>query len=628
MKKIITLFLVLFISSIYTVSSLKTFEIDETEKLSLGLKADDPDADVLTYTFTSPLDENGEWQTTYGDAGQYKSVITVSDGENEVSEDVLIIVKRKEAKPVIDSFSPEEESVNINEAEDIEFRVDVSDLNNDELSYRWMVNGKEVSGKNEMLFETDYNDAGKYVVKVIISDNVFNIDKRWDVNVNDVDVKGLLGQIEDVVIFETETASIKLPDFKKYGLSYEITEPFGDNKWMPNYEQAGEYTVKVKVEGKGFKGEKEVKVTVKNKDRAPEFIGLNNLQVNEGEKAVIVLEASDPDGDDIVFSARGVPENAELDRDVFTFAPGYDFVQKTSAFDYVLDRFRILSKSVNVVFVAESNELSSEKEVWIKVKDVNRPFVLESIEDVEVNEGEEIVIEPKYNDPDNDYVSFSYSGFMSGNRKKTGFDDAGSYIVKVDATDGYFTETTFFNVLVNNVNRKPVLNIADNFEVKEGDELRIELDASDPDNDAVSFFAGNLPEGAELNGNIFVWEPGYVVFNRTSEEFSVDFIVSDGVDEDVQKVNVTVLDVNQAPEIIDYSDNLIALKNEPVLFEVNAVDEDGDELSYEWSFGLFDKYENGSQHQRIFATTGSKKVEVTVSDGMETVSKVWDVEVV
>ena len=41
-------------------------EIDETEKLSLGLKTDDPDADVLIYTFTEPLDENGEWQTTYG----------------------------------------------------------------------------------------------------------------------------------------------------------------------------------------------------------------------------------------------------------------------------------------------------------------------------------------------------------------------------------------------------------------------------------------------------------------------------------------------------------------------------------------------------------------------------------
>ena len=55
---------------------------------------------------------------------------------------------------------------------------------------------------------------------------------------------------------------------------------------------------------------------------------------------------------------------------------------------------------------------------------------------------------------------------------------------------------------------------------------------------------------------------------------------------------------------------------------------DGDELSYEWNFGFFSKFEGENQHQRIFTTIGSKKVQVTVSDGLETVSKVWNVEVV
>ena len=139
------LFLILFVSFIYSASSLKTFEISETEKISLGLEAEDPDADVLTYTFTSPLNDNGEWQTTYGDAGEYTATITVSDGENQVSEEVLIIVNRKEAEPVIDEFFPKEYSVNINEADNIKFKVDASDLNNDELSYIGMVNDEVVS---------------------------------------------------------------------------------------------------------------------------------------------------------------------------------------------------------------------------------------------------------------------------------------------------------------------------------------------------------------------------------------------------------------------------------------------------------------------------------------------------
>lgn len=628
MKRIILLFLILFASSVYAVSSLKTFEINETEKLSLGLETEDPDADELIYTFTSPLNDNGEWQTTYGDAGEYNAVITVSDGENEVSEEVLIIVNRKEAEPTIDSFAPKEEIVVIDEGNNLEFKVDASDLNGDELSYKWFIDDEFVSGTNEMLFETGYQDSGEYFVKVVLSDGIFNVSKEWTVNVDDVGVASILEQIKDIEIFETETAKLKLPDFKKYGLSYEISEPLGnDNKWETGYDDAGKYTVIINAEGKGFEGEKEVKVTVKNNDRAPELVGLSNLGINEGEKIVIVLKAVDPDKDDITFSAKNIPENGKLDMDVFTFSPGYDFVQKNNVLDYILDKFRLFSRSISIVFIAQSNELSDEKIINIMVKDVNRPFVLENIGDIEINENEEIVIEPRYNDLDNDRVSFSYSGFMNRNKKKLGFDDAGEYLVKIIATDGYFTETRFINVKVNDVNRKPVFNIIDNFEVKEGNELRIELSASDPDNDAVSFSASGLPEGAELKDNLFVWKPGYVV-NGTKKEFSVDFAVSDGIDTDSQKVKITVLNVNQAPKIVSYSDNLIVFKGEPTLFEIEVVDGDGDELTYSWSFGFFSKYEGENQHQRIFTTAGSKKVEVIVSDGLETVSKVWNVEVV
>ncbi|MFH0868147.1 MAG: hypothetical protein V1831_02450 [Candidatus Woesearchaeota archaeon] len=628
MKKIIMLLLVLFITIIYSVNSLKIFEIEETEKLSLGLQAEDPDADKLAYTFTSPLDANGEWQTNYGDAGEYKSIISVSDGTSEVSEEVLIIVSRKEAKPVIDSSLPEEEFIAIDEGKTIKFKVEVSDLNTDKLSYEWLVNDEFVSDMDEMSFDTDYNDAGDYVVRFVVSDGVFDVSREWKVKVSNVDVEGLLQGIEDVIVFETETASIKLPDFGKYGLTYEIQEPFGDNKWVTGYDHAGEYTVKINVEGGGFKGEKDVNIIVKNKDRAPEFIGLKDVTVNENENVRIDLKAVDPDDNAIILSVEDIPEDAELDGNVFTWKPGYDFVQKNNAFDYVLDKFMMLRKSVNVIFVAQSNELSNRKNVKITVKDVNRPFILDDIEGIEVDEGNKIIIDPKYNDPDNDKVSFAYSGFMTSARKKTTYDDAGEYVVKIIATDGYHTETRFIDVKVNDINRKPMFDKIENVEVNEGDEVKIELSASDPDNDAIIFFADDLPEGAVLKDNLFVWTPGFDVVNGTKKEFSVDFFASDGTDEDTQKVKIIVLNVNQAPEIISYSDNLIALKDKPVLFEVNADDIDGDELTYKWKFGFFDEYEDGNEHQRIFSTAGSKKVEVIISDGIESVSKVWNVEVV
>src|SRR3989338_10640941 len=98
MKKL-AIFLTLFFVLAYSAYSLKTFEINEKDRISLAPKADDPDADKLVYTYTGPLDDKGEWQTAYGDAGNYKAIITVSDGVNEVSEDIIITVDKKEEKP-------------------------------------------------------------------------------------------------------------------------------------------------------------------------------------------------------------------------------------------------------------------------------------------------------------------------------------------------------------------------------------------------------------------------------------------------------------------------------------------------------------------------------------------------
>jgi hypothetical protein len=628
MKRIIILSLILFISFVYSASSLKTFDIEETEKLSLGLETEDADVDALTYTFTEPLDENGEWQTTYGDAGEYESIITVSDGVNEASEEILITVNRKEAEPVIDNFLPKEDFLTIDEGSSIKFKVEASDLNDDVLKYEWKVNDEVVSENEEFVFETSYQDAGEYKINIVINDGVSDVSREWNVNVGDINFNDILEQINDITILETEKASLEIPDFGRYGLSYSISDPIGnDNVWETGYDDAGNYIVMVLVEGKGFEGEKEVNVMVKNKDRAPKMVGLNNAKMKENEQFSIAIEVVDPDNDNIIFSVENIPQNAKLEENIFTFTPGYDFVQKNNIFDYVLDKFKILSRSVNVGFVAQSNELIDKKNIKITVKDANRPFVLEGIDDMEINEGEQIVIDPRYNDPDNDRVSFSYSGFMNRNKKKLDFDDAGEYVVKVVATDGYFTQTKLITVKVNDVNRKLSFNKIENLEVSEDDEVRIELSASDSDNDAVGFSAENLPNGAKLKGNFFVWKPGLIV-NGTKKEFSVDFTASDGTDEVKQKVKITVLNVNQAPKIIDYSGNLIVLKDEPVLFEINAVDADGDKLSYSWNFGFFSKFEGENKHQRIFTTTGSKEVEVVVSDELESVSKVWNVEVV
>ena len=111
----------------------------------------------------------------------------------------------------------------------------------------------------------------------------------------------------------------------------------------------------------------------------------------------------------------------------------------------------------------------------------------------------------------------------------------------------------------------------------------------------------------------------------------LEFSSSDGEAETIHPVKVTLKNVNQAPQLLDYipATEIITVKtNEPVLFHVAVKDVDGDTLHHEWDFGFGQEEVAGtSTIRRTFLTPGTKMVEVSVSDGVEEIEKVWVVNV-
>lgn len=65
----------------------------EEDFINIVPDANDPDKDELTYTFSEPLNAEGQWQTEVGDAGIYPVSVTVSDGETETIMEFTIFVK-------------------------------------------------------------------------------------------------------------------------------------------------------------------------------------------------------------------------------------------------------------------------------------------------------------------------------------------------------------------------------------------------------------------------------------------------------------------------------------------------------------------------------------------------------
>lgn len=255
--------------------------VEETELVSLAPKAEDPDADVLTFTFTSPLDEKGEWQTNYGDAGEYTVTVTASDGSLTASKEVLIIVNRKEEAPTLDSFTPEDTAITIDETDSIDFSVKASDLNNDVLRYSWKLDGVSIGNEDSAEYKTTYEDSGSHTVKVSVSDGLFDTEKIWSVTVNNLNRKPRLSEIEDIQAKETDTVVIDVEALDEDGdeLSYSIDdERFVQDgstfTWETTYDDEGVHLVTVSVSDGVDTAMQEVTVTVKNVNRPPVILDI------------------------------------------------------------------------------------------------------------------------------------------------------------------------------------------------------------------------------------------------------------------------------------------------------------------------------------------------------------------
>ena len=636
MKSIFFL-LVLIILIIPVVSPITEITADETDLVALKPQAEDPDADNLIYTFSEPLDSEGMWQTTYGDAGEYNITITVSDGELTDSKDVLLIVNKKEEAPVINGFSPADSNPAVDEGSKLNFRVNASDLNNDKLAYLWKLDDNAVSTADSYIYNPDYESAGTHTIEVIVTDDKAEIAQEWAVTVNKVDRSLLLDKIEGITVNEGEAVSLNLPDFKSYSLDYTISEPLGDdNLWQTDYNSSGEYdeksySVKVTITDGSFNAFREIQITVKNVDRAAVFAPIGDITMKENQKLTIKLEAADPDGDEVAFSADNMPEGALLDGNAFSYYPGYDVVKKGSLLSRVMDKYHLLSKSFPVTFTAYSRNAKVEQKANIKVMHTNRPFEMGNIDDITVDEGDTITISLRIYDPDNDTLTYQFSGFVDKAVYQTEHDDAGSYIVRVTASDGEFTESRDVKITVNNVNQAPVFRAIEYNQIDEGQELPIKLSASDADGDEVKLSVANPPVNSTLENNIFRWKPELDAVKEDTD-FIIAFTASDGSAETRQDANITLRNVNRLPEIINASlyKSFKVGRNKPVVFSVGAEDLDGDELQYKWVFSFLESYDTNTTNaiQRTFTQPGDKKIKVIVSDGKDSASYVWKAKVI
>ncbi|MEZ4731073.1 MAG: putative Ig domain-containing protein [Caldilineaceae bacterium] len=168
------------------------------------------------------------------------------------------------------------------------------------------------------------------------------------------------------------------------------------------------------------------------------------------------------------------------------------------------------------VTATDSNNLSDVQTFTITVAaaNTNLPPVLAPVNNQTISEGASITITIAAIDTNGDAITLAASGLPTGatftdNKNGTGrltwttdFEDAGVYTVTVTAQDALGAiDTDSFKITVTNVNRKPTIAVTGNQAVAEGSRMTLEITATDPDGDAITLKATNLPVTASFTDN-------------------------------------------------------------------------------------------------------------------------------
>ena len=144
------------------------------------------------------------------------------------------------------------------------------------------------------------------------------------------------------------------------------------------------------------------------------------------------------------------------------------------------------------------------------------------------------------------------------------------------------TTQTTFTITVGNTNRPPVLDsITTPLSINEAETLSFGITGSDPDGDAITFSAENLPTGATFSGQSFSWTPGYNQAGTYDVLFKVtdNGITGGSLDPKTasQWVTITVGNVNRPPTFTAPGGAQTANAGELLTFQVTATDDDTDD---------------------------------------------------
>ncbi len=249
-------------------TELQVINVKENELVDLNVKVTDPDEDVVTWSFTPPLDAEGKWKTVYGDAGEYLVTLSATDGKLTTTKELKIKVERVNVPPVIGAIA----DIVVNEGELVSFTPKVDDPNNDAVSVT--VTEPLADGT----FETDHTSAGEYQITVTANDGELTAEETFKLVINDINELPEISNLGDVQVDEGTVVEIKpaVTDLDEDEITVTISDPVGDDGvWETDFTSHGEYIVTVTVNDGKDTVVRRINVIVSDINMPPEIVDVS-----------------------------------------------------------------------------------------------------------------------------------------------------------------------------------------------------------------------------------------------------------------------------------------------------------------------------------------------------------------
>jgi len=580
---------VIFILVLHTaLAAVRTFRVQETDFLSVMPQGYDADKDTIIYNFSSPLDSLGEWQTDYGDAGEYNVFITASDGTSQTTEEIQIIVQDRNEPPRLKA-----NKIEVKETQDVDLKKIVEDPEQDPLEFSF-----EKPFNDKGIWNTGYEDEGEYIVVFSASDGEFSREFRVAVIVSG------MNQPPEIVTSFSSDSKVQVHEGKtlKYfadaydsdigndrdigNVSYqwlfdgEEISTENEGQYSFSYESSGEYSLTLIVSDGTATTEQSWDISVENVNRKPE-LDILPITVFEGDKVTIDVPAVDIDGDSLTYTFdEPLNENGEWQT---SFNDSGEYNLEVTAFD---------------------GDLKDETTITIMVIHVDRAPSLDLPQEVYFKEGETREFVINTSDPDKDIVELTVDDLPEGavfNKSRREITWKPSYDFS-KRRGGLFSEilNTFrieqqilktrsvpititscgstlcskavVYFVVENINRAPEFELLQNLSIGETEVLNLKsiVSATDPDGDIVRY---RFP--APLGKSDGKWKTSYL----DAGVYTFNITATDGILESVLPVQVNVKNANRPLELHVNKNQVVVNEGQEFTLHVDASDPDDDNIT-------------------------------------------------